>query len=299
MEYNKPPKTFEEQVELLTSRGLIIKNEERAESILREINYYRLRAYTIPFEITPHKFIEGTRIENIYSLYEFDRKLRKIIFNAIEFIEISLRSVIAYNWSHKYGPFGHEKIQNFKEKFNWEDWIVKVHKQAEDKEESEIFITHFKNTYEEYPSLPIWVMVETISMTLLSQFYSGMLKDDQISISKEYAIHSEVFRRWLHNFTYIRNICAHHSCLWNRNLSVKLVIPKDIRWSLLNGSKLGSVIFALNKVLGSKIFRKDIKILWQKDIETLIDNHPEVPDFWNKIGLSENWKESPLWKEEN
>lgn len=215
MKYGKLPKTFKEQAALLVSRGLIIKDPAKAEALLKQINYYRFRAYTLPFENPPHVFMSGTTIEDIVSIYEFDEKLRKAVFNIIGRIEIALRTTIAYTLAHTYNPFAHEDPLNFKRQFygrvqgvnEWNKWIVKVHNQAKEKEGSEVFIRHFKNNYEEYPALPVWVMVETISMALLSQLYAGMLRKDQMTVSGEYGIHSEVFGKWLHNFTYIRNIC--------------------------------------------------------------------------------------------
>lgn len=304
-QYDKPRKTFPEQVELLSSRGLAIKEPAQAELLLRRVNYYRLRAYTLPFEHPPHTFLPGTKLEDIIRLYEFDAKLRNIVFSAIGNIEISLRTAVAYSLAHKYGTFAHEDLNNFKRQFyghaqgqnKWHGWIEKVHRQAREKEKSEIFIGHFKLNYQEYPALPVWVMVETISMALLSQLYSGMLRADQIPVAREYGIHSEVFSRWLHNFTYIRNICAHHSSLWNRTLSVELVLPaNNPAWRGLSGVKFGSVMYAISAVLGAKVFTDEIRAEWRTSIESLFSALPPVPRFWERMGLPENWKEHPLWK---
>jgi abortive infection bacteriophage resistance protein len=113
MKFNKPPKTFEQQLELLIERGLIVDNKEDAISALADLNYYRLEAYWLPFEISrnPHKFIEGTRFDQVLDLYSFDRELRLHILDAIERIEISLRTRWAYYISHEYGAHAYLEEQ--------------------------------------------------------------------------------------------------------------------------------------------------------------------------------------------
>ena len=87
MKYNKVPIKFTEQIELLKQRGLRFSNESSALRYLSNISYYRLRAYTYPFQDNSHShqpFIVDVTFEEIIELYVFDRKLRLLIFDAIE-----------------------------------------------------------------------------------------------------------------------------------------------------------------------------------------------------------------------
>ena len=108
--YSKPALSFEQQIELLKNRGLSISDEERAKRHLSNVSYYRLSAYMLPYKIMQPNgivtdyFIKGTIWDDIWNLYKFDRKLRLLVFDAIERIEISLRTQIIYQLSHKYGP---------------------------------------------------------------------------------------------------------------------------------------------------------------------------------------------------
>lgn len=77
--YNKHPLSFDKQIELLNSRGLVVSDRVKAEKFLSQVNYYRFSAYCIPFEIKRHKFHSGATFERIQILYEFDRKLRFLI----------------------------------------------------------------------------------------------------------------------------------------------------------------------------------------------------------------------------
>lgn len=117
--FNKPPLTYEKQVALLKSRGLRIDDEQRAERHLANINYYRLSAYMLPYKqkedgVVSDNFIAGTTWDNVYDLYVFDRKLRLLVFDAIERLEIAIRSQIIYQLSHKYGSHWQDNPSIFK-----------------------------------------------------------------------------------------------------------------------------------------------------------------------------------------
>ena len=112
MKYSKQPITIHMQIEKLKNRGLRFLDEKNAENYLSNISYYRLRAYTYPFqnnENPEHPFSQKINFEDIISLYVFDRRLRLLVFNAIEKIEIALRTQIIYNYSLEYGVFWHLK----------------------------------------------------------------------------------------------------------------------------------------------------------------------------------------------
>lgn len=120
VKYTKPALKFEEQIALLKSRGLIIEDEQRAIRHLSNVSYYRMSAYMLSFKKVDSdgnildQFKEGTTWNNVYDLYKFDRKLRLLIFDAIERIEIALRTQVIYQLSHKYGSHWQTKKNIFK-----------------------------------------------------------------------------------------------------------------------------------------------------------------------------------------
>ena len=101
--FNKPAKTFAEQIELLKARGMQFANEQDAQFYLEQINYYRLGAYWLPFEHThsPHCFKPDTSFEQVLELYVFDRELRLLILDAIERLEVAVRTRFAYELAQK------------------------------------------------------------------------------------------------------------------------------------------------------------------------------------------------------
>ena len=103
--------TYQEQIEKLRSRGCIINNDTLCEEILENTGYYRLSSYFLPFKTESGKYKENLTLERVYHIYEFDRKLRDLLFTAIEVIEVSLRSRLSYFHSKKYGPLGYLGIE--------------------------------------------------------------------------------------------------------------------------------------------------------------------------------------------
>ncbi len=153
---------------MLNKRGLIISKKSEAEKYLKEVSYYRLSAYCLPFEVERHKFKSNVRFEDIIDLYKFDRKLRQLIDDALERIEIFIRSIITDHIAHAHGTFSHEKKDIFYIKFKHYDWIDKIHKEA--KRSKETFIEHYKNNYTGFPKLPIWMASEICLLVLCLSF---------------------------------------------------------------------------------------------------------------------------------
>jgi abortive infection bacteriophage resistance protein len=109
MDYTKRPLQLQEQVDKLRNRGLIIDDEQLAKEYLSNISYYRLRAYTYPFQdndnpIADHRFKKSDiHFSDIIDLYRFDRRLRSVIFNAIEKIEVAVRTKIVQAYAETTG----------------------------------------------------------------------------------------------------------------------------------------------------------------------------------------------------
>lgn len=117
MNYNKPHLTFEKQVELLKSRNLIIDDEEKFKNFLSNVNYYKLSGHLKFFETSKNNY-NNTPIQTVIDLYYFDRELRNFLMKAIEKIEISFKTKVAYHIGEKYGAFGHTDPNNFYNSFN-------------------------------------------------------------------------------------------------------------------------------------------------------------------------------------
>ena len=240
------------QIERLKSRGLIIDNEELFSDFLKHNQYYRLEGYWYAFydsNIPEHRFKKNTKLSNVLKLYEFDSLLRSKVFKEIEVIEISLRSIIAYNVAENIGVFPYEKL-NYKNDADKDEALNRFKKLFNGSKED--FINAYKNKYnEDIP--PIWMLVEIMTFGDLINFYEKFLTKSQgKTISKVYGINSvDLFVSWMKRLNIIRNICAHHGRLWNKNITTKIMLPnKNDNKSLETYCKL-FVKDSINKLYNS------------------------------------------------
>ena len=220
MQFNKPHKTLDEQLALLVERGLIVENVDRAKHYLGHLNYYRLSAYWFPLKETKNsnKFIPGTTFGDIINLYVFDREFRLLLLDAIERIEVSIRSKWAYLFCKKYGSHAHLNSSLFKN-FNAHENSIQV-LENEVSKSKETFIIHLSSKYEERLP-PLWSLVEIMSFGQLSYRF-GMLKyrNDKNAVARIYDMDEKNFVSILHHLTVLRNKCAHHNRLWNCEFTI-------------------------------------------------------------------------------
>ncbi len=285
MKFAKPPTTFQEQVDLLKSRGLIINDSEKALQNISRINYYRLSSYYAPFQIDRNLFNPETSIEKIFELYKFDKKIRSLIFGALEIIEVTLRTRIAYYFSHKYGPFAYSDPQYFSKGFKHHDWYTKLEESIQISRED--FIKEFFKEYDEEKNLPLWIAIEIISFGQLSFLFRGLERTDRNNISKDcFGINEKILSSWIHTLVYIRNLCAHHSRIWNRMLAIKPKVPDKLaEWKDISNSKIFCVFL---------IFKKLIIIPgeWEKVKNNLLQLLKEYDDIDIKgMGFPVDWED--------
>lgn len=249
-DYAKAPTTYAEQVALLQSRGLAVNDPAEAEKILRQVNYYRFSAYCIPFQNPRDVFVPGTTFERIVELYLLDEDLRQECLALLAPIEIYFRTSVVYEVSHARGSFAHCDPANFRAHFNHAGWLATLDEEAGRGKET--FLDHYKSKYNGFPRLPLWMACEVMSIGTLSLLYHGLLPDIQRWISRHLEIHHYTLASWLHFMAYLRNLCAHHCRMWNRELSIKPFLPnKDIRWTSqgLNNERLFASVTVMEWIL--------------------------------------------------
>ena len=226
--YDKPALTIDEQIDLLIQRGLRVGDREEARHFLRHINYYRLRAYWLPFEKTSndtaHEFREGADFSTIIAIYDFDRELRLLLLDAIERIEISLRARLAHVLALHHGPFAHQDASYFNNFRSWQNSMEELAKEY--RRSRETFANHYRQAYSELDSPPIWVATELMTLGHISRWLQN-LKDakDRQTVADDYGLDEKVLVSFAHHLTIVRNHCAHHGRIWNRKIALKMRIP--------------------------------------------------------------------------
>lgn len=277
----KKSATFREQVNLLKSRNLQIKDEEQAIETLSRINYYRLIGY-IPSLKEGDRFYDGVLFDDICILDEFDKKLRSIIIEELETIEVAFRTHIAYLIAHKYGAAGHENPDNFRDLTYHKNMMQDFQKEIN--RSDEIFVQHHESVYNRV--FPVWVVIELTSFGLLSKIYNNMKKEDQDKIASDYYdTNGNYIRTWLHTLSVVRNICAHHGRLYGRRLKIT---PKLFKKTMKKGIKKDNV-FSVLLIIGRFLKNTEKREIFITNLADLIEKTEKVD--LKLMGFPDNWEE--------
>ena len=295
--YQKPWLSYQDQISLLQSRGLVVTDVQTATDFLRHVNYYRFSGYCVAFESVRHQFHNDVSFEHVQAAYNFDRILRDVVTESLEIVELDFRSAVAHYFGQEYGAFGHTDPDNFFSKFGHTGWMNKLHTEAE--RSSEPFVGHFKATYRGFPDLPVWVITEIMSFGALSWMCKGMLKRDKKAIAHQYGLQPLDWVSWLHHLTYVRNLCAHHARLWDRIWSIKPRLPHARVWGaphLPGNNRLFATLLILNYLMGRSPIVSAYTDQWRSRVEDLISQPPMVANAAQLMGLATDWNTHPLWK---
>lgn len=217
----KPFKDFNEQLKIYKSRGLVINDAAYAKRYLQTIGYYRLSGYAYSFRtIIDNKkrgddFMPNTNFYYLKELYIFDKRLRQLAIDALERIEVAMRTQIVYHLS-RYGATAHLQSAHFDDNFNRNKWLSKYYQLIE-REQNSDFVKHYES---HYTDMPIWVHCELWDFGTMSMLYKGMQQKDKDKIAKYFGLptHKQLESQ-LHAFNIIRNISAHYGRLWNRHIT--------------------------------------------------------------------------------
>lgn len=211
-----------------------ILNEEDALNALKNISYYRLKGYwwDMQSNFEQHFFKSGSYFEDVIDRYNFDRELRLILFDAIEHIEIALRTKMIYHLSLKYVADWYLQKELFSDIILYKSNLKKL--KAEFEYSQEIFIQEHKEKYPEKEP-ESWKILEIASLGTLSKIYKSINHQlpEKTIIAKEFGLNNQKeLSSWIESIVYMRNIIAHHSRLWSRNMVKRPIVnikPK-IAW---------------------------------------------------------------------
>lgn len=276
-----------------------IPDRDRAAHYLQHVSYYRLRAYWLPFEQPApvdgdHMFREGTAIDDAIALYVFDRQLRLLVMDAIERIEVSLRGGWAYHMAIKYGPHGYLDPSLYDRADHYAKALTGLLEEIE--RSTDTFIVHYKRKYSDPPQPPIWMTAEVMSLGQLSKWFGNLkFRHDRQSIAKIYSLDEKILVSIAHHLTYVRNICAHHGRLWNKQFTVTMTIPNSpaslkLAMNTASTRRLYNTLATLGYLIGVVAPGSD----WKRRLVELIATCPSADTA--AMGFPANWREMSAWK---
>lgn len=295
----KPSHTIQQQIVLLQSRDMQFRNIADAPHFLSNISYYRLKGYwwEMQDDKVKHHFAPNSYFEDVIDLYNFDRHFRLIVFNAIERIEIALRTKLIYHLSLAYGPYWYLAPTIFQDPKRFTSFLGKINMDMSNSSE-EFIVKHFDNHPNEMPES--WKALEVLTLGTLSKLYSNLKHQlpEKNKIANEFGLNNQKYLvSWLLTITVIRNIIAHHSRLWNRVIINKYdwphTSPKPILSYIPNNHQRRKIFPILSAII---YLNDEISPGHQikQELFTLFAKFPNVQ--LSKMGFPANWQNEPIWK---
>ena len=327
--FDKPSLTVAQQLQLLKDRGLTIQDDERARRFLEVVSLFRLSPYMHPFQHSgnpDHRFQSGATLRQIITSYRFDSALRNLVMEAVERVEVAARACISNHMAPRYGAHWYLDHNNFNRRYNRQRLLDDLAGRLEEerrhfqREIQQIQDSHASDdqktrrieqrkrdnyarfyalTYDAPALPPSWAMLEELSLGALSRLYQGIARDaDRKQIADRFKLPQEVLGSWLHTLTFVRNCCAHHSRLWNRELPLRPKLPKQPRWRMPDvpvhhpqpDQRLYVVLLMLAYMMGH--ISPDSH--WKQRLADLLAQYPDTP--LAAMGFVAAWDQHPVWQ---
>lgn len=325
-EYTKPWLSVDEQIDRLTGHGVEIEGRGRAASVLQAVGYYRLTGYLYPFrESEPFiddqgraqirllsDYTPGTTLRHAEDIIDFDRRLRMLVMDGVERIEVAVRMRIGYVLGRR-SPFAYEDPACFTETFTAEStdarepapsrhvrWLQRVNERKASSDER--FVEHFREKY--HDRMPVWALTEILELGHLSVLYRGMHQQDAEEIALAFGVPTKkVMTSWLASLNYVRNVAAHHARLFNRKLQHAPSRPKvgqiPILDHLRDQSTAKEIFGTYNAlaVIAYLLLAIDAGTGWAHQLAALLREFPASHALTiESMGAPQDWGSLDIWR---
>lgn len=311
----KPFTSIRDQVEILRHRGLSLDRDEAARW-LEAVGYYRLSGYWYPYRASgvngpDDVFISGACFGDVVRLYEFDRKLRTLIHDGIERVEVALRSRVNYLIAEQ-DPLGYEIAGLFRPTFDHSGWLATAIGRVERARRHSEPIRHYEEKYG--GRVPLWILTEVLDFSDVSKLYDGMLARDQWMVAerlgvrvdenllttnqRKRAMKAHPLARWFEHLSILRNSAAHHGRVWNRSFTpVGTAALRTIAGMECLPDGQSERIFGALTVMGHLVQQASPGTTWSGKVRALVDGtFPDLPErSVAEMGFPEGWRSTPIW----
>jgi abortive infection bacteriophage resistance protein len=294
--YTKTCTLPQDLIPLLKNRGLAITDEQKTISYLTNIGYYRLSAYCYPLLQDPktdHIYKSGATFDLVMNMYRFDRKLRILLFNEIEKIEVAIRSALS-NWiSNALNDiFWMTNPAYFYNPAVFAKSLALI--QSETDKTKEDFIAHFQSKYlNPYP--PAWMIAEIIPFGSLCGIYNNLsIAGIKKKTASRFSLSYSVFSSWILTLVNLRNLCGHHSRTWNREIPVVPAEPEKPAFPWIDSASTDPKrIYFRICIIKYLLFTVSPNNRFTEKLKSLLAEYPTIDV--KAMGFPSNWQNEPLW----
>jgi abortive infection bacteriophage resistance protein len=295
--YTKTCTLPQDLIPLLKNRGLAIPDEQKAISYFTNIGYYRLSAYCYPLLKDPktgHLYKDGATFDLVMNMYRFDRKLRILLFNEIEKIEVSIRSILTnYACDISHNVFWMTDIKYFHNPAVFSKTLALI--QSEVDKTKEEFITHFQSKYSN-PYPPAWMIAEIVTLGILCATHNNLKsKTIQKKIANYFGLSIPVFSSWIMILANLRNLCGHHVRIWNKENPLVPVPLKSPAFPWIDSATTDMKrIYYRICIVKYFLFTVSPHNTFTQKLKSLLSEYPTIDV--KAMGFLADWQNEPLWK---
>ena len=296
MAYNKPALSITDQLTALQQRGLTINDPVQAEQFLNNVSYFRFAAYLRIFELPDRTFRAGSTFEQAATLYKFDVELRKLLFGAVQRIEIALRSRVIHQFSLAHGPFWFLEASLTIDKPNFAENLATMQREMERAKEE--FIKEHTKKYGTTDFPPAWKMLELVSFGCLTRLYRNFADTPtKKRLARSFGVAKyEYLESWMVAINVLRNHCAHHARVWNRNLPNRPQLPRTMRHPWVNVSGIAPTsLYAILCCIVYWLHGIDPQTTFAAELKALLAKYPTVSP--SAMGFTQGWEQELLWRD--
>ena len=290
-----PPTSPDDQINRLLRRGILIQDYGEALRFLSNVNFYRFRGYLEPFVVQTgncglRPFQAGTTFDAVLERYRFDMRLRVLLLEAFNHIEISIRTQWNYSLSyiHGGGEYSHLNPDLFTDQHSEN---LATLEEDYDKRGKHLHAYDFN-------TCPIWAISEVMSFGQLSRWYRSTIPSVRQLVADHYQLDQRILRSLLRHLETVRNFCAHHELLWDREFITKFSLPKR-----MGGFPSPGMFF--NETENGKLYNTLVMIAyltrvitdnldWTQDLIALMNRHPNIPQ--DRMGFVADWQKLDIWQ---
>ena len=285
----RPFQNLDNQIEKLDSRGMVISNKEAVKEILLRENYYNIvNGYKNIFldkSSEEECFIKGTNFNELYRLYILDREYRNTLIKYLLSFETNLKTICAYRFAERYpNKNAYFDINSYSSESSCIDNILRnianLSKVIQ-REKNKKHANSIKHYLENHDSVPIWVVVNSLTFGEISYFFNSLKNDLKEVIAKDFSdrykndyntktnVTVGALKQVIKVVNLFRNICAHEEVLYNRKVTgVKVSVFKNYYTDaeILNSIRKGNLyglIAMLKLVMSSEEYSLMFMQLYQ------------------------------------
>lgn len=326
-EYTKPWNSVEQQIDRLAGRGVDVEPRDRTAAVLCAVGYYRLTGYLYPFRLSESRVDERGRvvtevldgyrpeasIRGVEQIIDFDRRLRLLVLDGVERLEIAVRMRVGYVLGRR-SPFAHLDGATFVAPFverpvcpttgeclpsRHDTWLARVAERRDGSDEA--FVAHFRDQYD--GQMPIWTLTEILELGHLSRLYQALTDEDAREIAAAFGVPAKrVMASWLASVNYVRNVAAHHARLFNRRLQHAPARPRPGVVPLLDHLRDESRpkgafgVYNALAVIAFLLGSVDAHADWSRRLVSLLEELPSTGALsLASLGVPGGWRELDLW----